>query len=72
MSTTDVPAGAQLGSHKTVEMMLDCSSSTLRRIRLDPSLNFPRPVLTFGRPRFRLSEIERWINEQAQQCREAR
>ena len=72
MIRTDVPAGGQLGAHKTVEKMLDCSSSTLRRIRHDPALNFPAPVLTFGRPRWRLSDIEEWINDQARQCGEAR
>jgi len=56
---------SRLGTCKTVREILDCSDSTLRRYRKDENLNFPKPVLQFGRPRFRLADIETWIEEQA-------
>jgi len=56
----------RLGTCKTVREILDCSDSTLRRYRKDENLNFPKPVLQFGRPRFRLADIEAWIERQAQ------
>ena len=57
---------SRLGTCKTVREILDCSDSTLRRYRKDENLNFPKPVLQFGRPRFRLADIEAWIERQAQ------
>jgi len=62
----EIALTAALGDCKTVAELLDCSASTLKRIRNDPELGFPAPALDFGHPRFRLKDVADWIQEQSE------
>jgi hypothetical protein len=65
MPTPDNKSLPRLVTCKMLQEILACGESSVRRIRKNKSLNFPESVLNFGRPRFRLSDIEYWIEEQA-------